>query len=131
MNQRRGGGVNTLSKLCNFKTQMTLRHLLQMPMNKNLSGTTTKYILKEIHLLINTFYIYSYMIKKFLKNLCCRFLVPRSEQHVLVSSATLSWLCLCILTLPMLLYYKGASAKNFCHACMCILAAKGVGCGFG
>ena len=59
-----------------------------------------------------------YMIKTFLKILWCQFLVPHSE-HLLVSSgATLSRLCLCILTFSMLVYYKGASTKSFRHACV-------------
>ena len=116
----------------NFTTQMTLHHLLPMPMNKNLSAKTTKYILKcrersvkrslisdlselkNSHLLINI--LYMYMVKTFLKILWLQFLVPHSE-HLLVSSATLLCKTQNILTSSLLVYYKGTSRKNFCHTC--------------
>ena len=69
------------------------------------------------------------MVKTFLKILWWQFLVPSSE-YLLVSSATLLCKTQNILTAWMLVYYKGASTKNFCHTYGFWLS-KGVGEGGG
>ena len=90
----------------NFTTQMILRHLLPMPMNKKLEckdHTSQFHQSWKIHLLINIFYMR--MVKSFLKILWWRFLVPRSK-CLLVRSATLSCKTQNILTVSMLVYYN-------------------------
>ena len=88
----------------NFTIQVTLHHLLPMPMNKILSAKTNKYILKcwersvkrksniSFRVMKNSSFdqrfLYIWLLKP-LEILWWRFLVPRSE-HLLVSSATLS-----------------------------------------
>ena len=105
----------------NFTTQMTLCHLLPMPICpwiKYLSAKTTKYILKcwersvkrksniSFRVIKNSSFDQRFlMVKTFLKILWWRFLVPHSE-HLLVSSATLSCMTQNILTLSMLVYYN-------------------------
>ena len=119
----------------NFTTQITLHHLLPIPMNKNLSGKTARFVKRKSNLnfirvirnlSFDQRFLYVYMIKTFLKIICFRFLAPCSE-HLLVSSVTLPWFCLCILTLSMLINYKENSRKNFRHACVCIWLLRGLG----
>ena len=104
----------------NYTTQMTLCHLLLVPICpwiKYLSAKTTKYILKcwersvkslyqfQNRVIKNSSFDQRFMvktsIKTFLKILWWRFLVPRSE-YLLVSNATLSCKTQNILTLSML-----------------------------
>ena len=102
----------------NFTTQMTLRHLLPMPMNKILecnghqiySKMLWKICKKDSNISFrfiknSSFDEHFLMVKTFLKILWWRFLVPHSE-HLLVSIATLSCMTQNILTLPMLVYYN-------------------------
>ena len=108
----------------NFTTQMTLRHLLLMPMNKILDWKEHQIcskMLKKICIYVKRKSNISFrviknssfdqrflMVKTFLKILWWRFLVPHSE-HLLVSSVTLSCVMQNILTLSMLVYYNANS----------------------
>ena len=104
-----------------FTTQMTLRHLLPIPMNKILDCKEHQIyskILRKICIYVkrrsnisfmviknSSFNQRFVMVKTFLKILWWRFLVLHSE-YLLVSSATLSCMTQNILTLSMLVYYN-------------------------
>ena len=129
----------------NFTTERILRHLLLMPINKKLSAKTTKYILKcwersvkrksnlsFIRVIKNSsfdqrfLYLYGYNFSEnSLVTISCSTL--RTSPG---SSATLLCKTQNTLTLSMLVYYKGASTKNFRHACV-FWPLRGWGVGLG
>ena len=90
------------------------------PWIKYLSAKITKYILKcwersvkrksniSFRVIKNSSFDQRFLVKTFLKILWWRFLVSHSE-HLIVNSATLSFMTQNILTLPMLVYYNANS----------------------
>ena len=112
----------------NFTTQMTLCHLLLMPVNKILDCKDHQiyskmlrkiciYVKRKSNISFRVIKNSSFdqrflMVKTFLKILWWRFLVPHSE-HLLVSSATLSCITQNILTLSMLVYYNTIQVAFF------------------